>query len=380
MAKFDPTVTAITAAAVLSVVASVMLNQMPESSVAQQAGFAAHAADGPQQRPTWAASATGRVEPKLGEIRISAEVPAKVAKVLVTATEAAVEGDLLVRLDSGDLFAKLSAAEAEAQVRVRERDEEVAKGLPLERRQAEDQVAATERALFKARMELDAAIEAANDGKAEPDVVRQARDKVKAAVDKLVSDRANYATVAAKPDMPLPTRLESSLTQARADVTQVETAINRTRIRAPSDGTALTVWARPGEMSGPSSEAPLLLYGDLTSLRVRAEVEERDTPKLRVGQRVVVRSEAYEGKDFEGTVTQVGQALGAPRITSRGPRRPNDVEVLEVLIALDGTRPSSPACVSTSSSASTPPPQTKSSPLRHPALSERTASKMRDAE
>ncbi len=139
--------------------------------------------------------------------------------------------------------------------------------------------------------------------------------------------------------MPLPTRLESSLTQARADVSAVETAINRTRVRAPSDGTALTVWAHQGEMAGPSSDVPLVLFGDLTSLRVRAEVEERDAPKLRVGQRVVVRSEAYEGKDFEGVVTQVGQALGSPRITSRGPRRPNDVEVLEALVALDGNPP-----------------------------------------
>lgn len=336
MAKFDPTVTAVAVAATFAIATSVVLNQLP--SAGSNVGMSAHAADS-QARPTWAASATGRVEPKNGEIRISAEVPAKVTKVLVAATEAAVEGDLLVKLDSGDLFAKLAAAEAEAQVRVRERDEEVAKGLPFERRQAEDQMAASERALFKARMDLDSIVEAANDGKAQADAVNQAREKVKTARDKLAADRANYASVTSKSDMPLPTRLESSLTQARADVSAVETAINRTRVRAPSDGTALTVWAHQGEMVGPSSDVPLVLFGDLTSLRVRAEVEERDAPKLRVGQRVVVRSEAYEGKDFEGVVTQVGQALGSPRITSRGPRRPNDVEVLEVLVALDGNPP-----------------------------------------
>jgi HlyD family secretion protein len=38
-------------------------------------------------------------------------------------------------------------------------------------------------------------------------------------------------------------------------------------------------------------------------------------------------------------VTQIAPALGSPRITSRGPRRPNDVEVLEVLISLDGAQP-----------------------------------------
>ena len=43
--------------------------------------------------------------------------------------------------------------------------------------------------------------------------------------------------------------------------------------------------------------------------------------------------------EVEGVVTKLAPALGTPRITTRGPRRPNDVEVLEVLIALDGMPP-----------------------------------------
>jgi HlyD family secretion protein len=126
---------------------------------------------------------------------------------------------------------------------------------------------------------------------------------------------------------------------ARTDVSQVENAIERTRVRAPSDGTVLNVWAKVGEMAQPSADAALVLFGDISGLRVRAEVEERDVTKIRVGQRVVVRADAFPDKDFEGVVTQLAPALGSPSITSRGPRRPNDVEVLEVRIALDGTPP-----------------------------------------
>ncbi|WP_296202753.1 efflux RND transporter periplasmic adaptor subunit, partial [uncultured Hyphomicrobium sp.] len=140
-------------------------------------------------------------------------------------------------------------------------------------------------------------------------------------------------------DQPLPTRVESSLLVARTDLSQVENAIDRTRVRAPQDGTVLNVWAKPGEMAAPSNDAALVLFGDVSSMRVRAEVEERDVTKIRVGQRVVVRADGYPDKDFEGVVTQVAPALGPPRITTRGPRRPNDVEVLEVLIGLDGTPP-----------------------------------------
>ena len=60
---------------------------------------------------------------------------------------------------------------------------------------------------------------------------------------------------------------------------------------------------------------------------------------MRVGQRVVVRCDAYPDRDFTGVVTSVGLSLGGARIATRGPRRPNDVEVLEVQAALDNAPP-----------------------------------------
>ncbi len=344
MAKLDPTVSTVTAAAVLAVATSVLLNQFTPSigqstTPASAATTPAQAADATTPRPQWAASATGRVEPKDSEIRLVAEVPAKIVEVLAKNNDAVSAGDLLVRLDSEDLQSKLVSAEAEALVREREREEEPVKGLALERRNAEDAATASERAVFAARNALDEVYRKSKAGQADANALTQARDELKKAEDKLAADRDTLAQTSAKADMPLPTRLESSLTAARMDVSQIENAIEKTRVRAPSNGTVLNVWAKFGESGTPSSESPLVLFGDLSSLRVRAEVEERDVPKVRVGQRVVVRADAYPEKDFEGVVSEISQALGPPRITTRGPRRPNDVEVLEVLISLDGNPP-----------------------------------------
>jgi HlyD family secretion protein len=341
MPKIDPTFSAVAAAAVAAIATSVMLNQLtPQlSQNAQQiAGGNAQAADTPLTRPVWAASATGRVEPKDGEVRISAEVPARIAEVIAKTNDKVVASELLVKLDSDDLMPKLAAALSEAEVRVRERDEEPVTGVLQDRRRAEDAVYASERARFNAQVSLDDAIrqgEAGGDAKAST----AAREKLTQAEKKLADDRAALTAVLAKPGLQLPTRLESAVTIARTDVAQVENAIERTRVRAPYDGTVLNVWAKVGEMAAPSPDAALLLFGDISSLRVRAEVEERDVTRIRVGQRVVVRADAFPDKDFEGVVTQLAPALGSPRITSRGPRRPNDVEVLEVLISLDGRPP-----------------------------------------
>jgi len=341
MRKFDPTVTTVAGAAALAIAASLLLNRIGPAldGGAPSVAAPAQAADPSIARPVWAASATGRVEPKDGEVRITAETPARIVDVVAKTNDRVLAGDPLIFLDSDDLRQKLIAAAAEAEVRIRERNEEEALGPALERRQAEDKLSTALRARFKAQDAFDDAFREAADGGANSDTVTTARDKLVAATRAVTDAQSAYAAVAAKTGMPLPTRLESSLTQARTDLTQIEDAIDRTRIRAPRDGAVLNVWAKVGEIAAPSVDAPLLLFGDLSSLRVRAEVEDRDVTKIRVGQRAVVRADAFPDKDFEGIVTQVAPALGTPRITTRGPRRPNDVEVLEVLIALDGTPP-----------------------------------------
>ncbi|HEX2839783.1 HlyD family secretion protein [Hyphomicrobium sp.] len=341
MRKIDPTLSAVAAAAVAAIATSVLLNHFTPSigESARSISGDAYAADPAVPRPVWAASATGRVEPKEGEIRISTEVPGRVSDVIATTNDHVQAGDPLVLLDSDDLKPKLEAALSEADVRIRERDEEPATGVAKERQQAEDALFESEQALFKAQNTFDEAVRASKSSGGDANAVTAARDKLTQAQKKVADDRAKLDTVLAKPGLPLPTRLESALTVARTDVAQVQNAIDKTRVRAPSNGTVLNVWAKVGEMAAPSADAPIVLFGDTSSMRVRAEVEERDVTKIRLGQRVVVRADGYPEKDFEGVVTQIAPALGSPRITSRGPRRPNDVEVLEVLISLDGTPP-----------------------------------------
>ncbi len=339
MLKFDPVVSTLSLAGVAAILISLTLNTIAPSLAQQVTTITNAAAQGTEAalpKPAWAASSTGRIEPKDGEVRIDTQVAGKVVEVAVKTNTQVQAGDLLVRVDDEDLFAKYSSAEAEVLVREREREDEPAKGAGLEKRKAEDAVASAERALFHARQSFDDAGRTFRAGKGSADDLAKARTQLTAAKDRVATERAALATVAAKADMPLPTRLESAVTQARSDLLQVEQAVERTRIRAPSDGTVLNVWAKVGETAELMPDTALVLFGDISSLRVRAEVEERDVVKIHAGQRVVIRADAYPGRDFDGVVTTLAPALGPPRILSRGPRRPNDVEVLEVLATLDG--------------------------------------------
>ena len=60
---------------------------------------------------------------------------------------------------------------------------------------------------------------------------------------------------------------------------------------------------------------------------------------MRVGQTAMVRSDAFPGKEFEGKISSLAQALGPSRLGQRGPRKPTDVDVLEIMIDLGGQPP-----------------------------------------
>jgi HlyD family secretion protein len=291
-------------------------------------------------KTAWAASAPGRVEPAGGEVRIGAQVPGRIAEVFVHINDKVGAGDLLVGLDDDELVARLHSVLAETAVRKRERDNTEAVGRAAQdRRSAEDALASAERSLSLGREELDRALKLRRAGTGADTDIERLRDVIAKAKDKVELSRAGLRKALAADGLPAPTRAEAALAAIRADVSIAEAALERTRIRAPSAGTVLQLFARVGETAVPSSENILATVGNLSSLRVRAEFEERDIGKVRLGQAAIIRSDAFAGRDFEGEVASLSQALAPSRIGQRGPRKPSDVDVLEVMIELAGQPP-----------------------------------------
>ena len=122
-------------------------------------------------------------------------------------------------------------------------------------------------------------------------------------------------------------------------MTLAEVILDKTRIRAPIAGTVLQVNAKLGELVAPGIEVPLVVMGDMSIVRVRAEVDEADVTKIKKDQRAFVKNTAHPNKEFEGKVVELAPSLAVPRMGSRGVRRATDIEVMEVVIDLDGSVP-----------------------------------------
>ena len=286
----------------------------------------------------WVAAAPGRVEPRSGQVRLSAGLVGRVVSAPVKINDRVAEGQVLIQLEDKEARARLVAAEAEASARKRERDAQPATTGREAVNKAEDAVFAAQRVVTNARFELDEAIIA--DLKANgSSQAAAARRRLTEARDKLRQEHAAFASAHAKAASPAPNRLEAALAAARADVRLAETVLDNTRIRAPIAGSVLQVNARVGEMVAPAPDQPLLVMGDMSKLRVRAEIDEPDVSKIKLGQKVFVKNTAYPGEEFEGTVAELAPSLALPRMGSRGPRRTTDVEVMEVIVDLDGAVP-----------------------------------------
>jgi len=152
------------------------------------------------------------------------------------------------------------------------------------------------------------------------------------AQDRVRQQRADLRKLEADSATPLPTQTEGQLNVARAELWTAEAALEKLTIRAPIAGTVLQVNAKPGEIAGSSPARPLVLLGEISSLRVRAELDERDFGEIKVGQAVSVRPAAFRGREFPGTVSFIAPLVEPSQNGPRGQRNQTDVDVVEVLV------------------------------------------------
>jgi HlyD family secretion protein len=307
----------------------------PKPTGAQQAAASGTAG---QKGKNWQAVAPGLVEPKGGTIKISAPVLGRISDIAVKANDKVVAGDPLIRLDDEEAQARVASAQAQAAMRERARNESTS-SKSEKRRDAEDAVANAEASVLEARKTFDRAVFAKRAGSGSDAAIATARTAWANALDNVNRKRADLSRLVAESGTPLPTQNEGQLNAARADLRLAVAELERLTIRAPVPSTVLQVNAKVGEMAAPSAPQPLLLLGDLTALRVRAELDEYDTGKVKPGDKVVVRSDAVNGREFAGKVTAIAPMVEPGRINSTSSRNLSDFHIAEVLIDLDDPGP-----------------------------------------
>ena len=99
----------------------------------------------------------------------------------------------------------------------------------------------------------------------------------------------------------------AKLQQARASLNQAEVTLRKTVITSPIDGIVVSRDVDVGQTVAASMQAPtlFLIAADLSRMRLNASVDESDVGKIRAGQTVRFRVDAFPSDEFTGTVSQV---------------------------------------------------------------------------
>lgn len=116
---------------------------------------------------------------------------------------------------------------------------------------------------------------------------------------------------------------------------RLRTQLAKTQLVAPFDGTVLEILKREGEHVVRENHDPVIVFGDLSRLRVRGEIDERNANRVQVGQRVTVYGRNLGTASYPAAITAIKSMMGSKTVFSRTAAERRSLEVLQVFIDFD---------------------------------------------
>lgn len=281
-------------------------------------------------------AAGGLVEPVGEERVVIPTVSGKLIRVAIEEGDAVRRDQVLAEIDNAEQKAALAVADAQILLR----DAELSRLRNGARKEDVDQAqASTDAARAQERLataELARRESIATQKLLSTEQLEQARAQALVARAERVRSEAALAVLrngARAEDIAIAT---AAVQAALAERERAAALYEKTLIRSPIDGVVLKRDLREGETLVALSPLPLARIGDISRLFVRADIDELDIGRVRVGQLAEVRSDAFPGQSFKGTVSQVSRRMGRRNVVSDSPAQRQDTKILEALIALDG--------------------------------------------
>lgn len=254
-------------------------------------------------------STNGKIEP-LQNFEAHSPVATTVRKLYVHEGDLVKRGQLLLQLEDSDIRAQ--AARAVAQLKSAQADL-----TAVRTGGTHEEVLTNQAELVKARTERDAAernLTAMQNlqqrGAASPAEVQEAENRLKRA-----QAQANLLEQKQKGRYSRPevNRAQAQAAEGKASYDAAQALLHGANVRAERDGMVYSLPVREGQYVNPGDL--LVQVADLTTVQLRAFVDEPEIGRLAQGQKVSVTWDALPGRSWEGTLTRVPTT-----VTVRGTR------------------------------------------------------------
>jgi HlyD family secretion protein len=128
---------------------------------------------------------------------------------------------------------------------------------------------------------------------------------------------------------------DAQLSAAKADVQQTALLIDRLTVKAPRDGTILQVNIRAGEYASPQNRLPALVLGDISTLHVRADVDEQNAMGVAPGRPATMSLKSDSSRKFAVKFVRI-EPYVIPKVSLTGASTERvDTRVLQIIYELE---------------------------------------------
>ena len=291
---------------------------------------------GPDAKPAELAIVSRQaVEPMSEEISIGNEVKGVLTRLAVQEGDVVTVGKIVAESSNADAAADVKIAEAQLALRQAELMKLMNGARPEERLTAAANLREADAVVTSSKRTLDRKLPLAARGvisSEELDGVQSAYSAAEARRDSLAQQ---LNLVNAGPRTEDVSIAQANVKLAEATLRRASALFEKTIIRAPIDGTVLRVLRRLGE---PVAEFPptiIMRIGDISRLRVRAEVDETNVGRVKLGQLAFVTADAFGERCFSGHVVKIANTMGRKTLQSDNPAERVDTKVFDTLIDLE---------------------------------------------
>ncbi len=217
---------------------------------------------------------TGRIQPKV-QVKVSADVSARITKLAVKEGQWVEKGTLLVELDRNRYLAAVQSAEASV------RSARANAALVQQTMDQSEKDLARSKELLGRGLESQSAFDA-----------RQTAHQVEVPRHQAALEQVHQA--------------QAALRQARDD-------LSKTTIYAPMSGTVSELNKEAGEMAlGSQFQADVILViADLSEMEAQVDVDENDIVNIALGQPAEIQVDALPGEVVKGVVREIGSSANA---------------------------------------------------------------------
>ncbi|MBJ6723659.1 HlyD family secretion protein [Geomesophilobacter sediminis] len=285
----------------------------------------------PQERSYYA---KGVVESS-HDLLLGSQVAGTVSELLVVEGDLVKQGQLIAQVEAGKARAQIQRAEAVLAERKDQLAERRAGNRLQDIRMSENLTRSRKVVYEKAKTDFERQQRLyAKDATTKADVDAM-EEKMKVSLEQYEEARQNELKQKSGTRSEEIQQAASQVRSAAADLAFLQAQLKDHEIRAPRDGLITEKLKEAGETVEPGM--PVVRLIDPHALRVRAELEESDVGRVRVGQPVEVTTDAAPGQVYVGTVSSVLPAVKKKSLKTFDPLASYDMNSQEIRINLQDT-------------------------------------------